>query len=79
MQQIQNKVGEFVQKYNLKSNSSVIVLDLVSKVGEISKEILKATNYGRQKEELLNPEMELEVGDALYSLICLANHYGIDL
>lgn len=37
---------EFAQKQNLSHPPSVYVLDLISEVGEVAKEILLATDYG---------------------------------
>ncbi|WP_204400139.1 MazG nucleotide pyrophosphohydrolase domain-containing protein [Alkaliphilus hydrothermalis] len=55
------------------------VLDLVSEVGEISKEVLKATSYGKKPLELHKDKFSEEMGDALFSLICVANNSDIDL
>lgn len=78
MKSLQNKVLEFTQKYNLTHSSEIAVLDLVSEVGEVAKEILKSTDYGKnppQKRE----ELKKEIGDVFYSLINLANINEIDL
>lgn len=78
MKNLQRKVLNFTKKYNLAHSNEITVLDLVSEIGEVAKEILKSTSYGRtppQKRE----ELKNEVGDALYSLINLANSNEIDL
>ncbi len=53
-------------------------LDLVSEVGELTKEVLRATNYGR---ESFHPTEEWsgELGDILFSLACVANSTGLEL
>jgi NTP pyrophosphatase (non-canonical NTP hydrolase) len=54
------------------------LLDFVSEVGELSKEVLKATNYGRTS--FRPPDgWTGELGDVFFSLICLANSTGVDL
>jgi len=54
------------------------LLDLTSELGEFAKEILKATDYGK-KSLTKNHHMGMELGDLIYSLICLANSLNIDI
>jgi len=53
------------------------VADIQSELGELSKEILKASKYGTKEFEL-NDNFVMEFGDCLYSLMSLANELGID-
>ena len=78
MKNLQKKVLVFVERYNLKHSSEVSALDLVSEIGEVAKEILKSGNYGKNPPQK-TAEMKSELGDALYSLITLANSLDIDL
>lgn len=78
MNKIQKIVSEFVKKYHLSHSNEITALDLVSEVGEVAKEIIKATDYG-QKPYQKREELQKEIGDALYSLINLANLNGIDM
>lgn len=78
MRQLQQKVEKFIETHNLKHSPEVTALDLVSEVGEVAKEILKSTNYGKEEEQY-RPEIKSEIGDVLYSFIALANHYQINL
>jgi len=78
MKNLQKKVEEFVAKYNLQHEPEIDALDFVSELGEVVKEILKTTNYGKEKPKY-RQEMKDEIGDAFYSLIKLANHYNVDL
>ena len=56
---------------------SARMLDIVSEVGELSKEVLKSTTYGT-KDFSVTEDYEMEFGDVLYSLLSLANETGID-
>ncbi len=47
-------------------------------MGEVSKEILKSTNYGKE-EFKFREEIKEELGDLLFSIIVLANQLNIDL
>jgi len=78
LKQLQTSVTEFCRENNLESPIEHKVLDLVSEVGEVAKEILKMTNYGR-KPLKFQKELAPEIGDVLYSLIVVANHFEIDL
>jgi NTP pyrophosphatase (non-canonical NTP hydrolase) len=52
-------------------------LDLVSEVGEVANEVLLATDYGRRAPQF-RPQFADELGDALYSLLALAEACGVD-
>lgn len=78
LKELQRKVKELSQKLNLVNSPELCGLDLASEAGEIAKEILELTNYGR-RDHIYNPDLERELGDALYSLIAIANIYDIDL
>lgn len=69
---------EFAQKQNLSHSPSVYVLDLISEVGEVAKEMLQATDYGARPFQPL-PTLAGELGDVLYSLCQLATAVGVDL
>ena len=53
------------------------LLDLMSETGELSKEVLKVTDYGKRPFELTD-EFELEFGDVFFALLCVANEAGLD-
>lgn len=48
MKDLQKKIEEFVRVHDIKCGAGERMLDLVSEVGEVSKEILKSTDYGRK-------------------------------
>ena len=78
MENIQNKVDNIVKKYDLTSSAEIRFIDLTSELGELGKEILKGSDYG--KKDFINTQnLESEFGDVLFSLICVANELNIDL
>jgi NTP pyrophosphatase (non-canonical NTP hydrolase) len=86
MKDLQEKVREFIEKNNLEMKPEFCTLDIVSEIGEVAKEILKMYEYGRGdgrfRKEIkseLKDDLRSELGDVLYSLINLANYYGVDL
>ena len=48
MENIQKFVAEFVEKAGVETSVEFRLLDLVSEMGELSKEVLKGTNYGKR-------------------------------
>ena len=74
----QTKAAKFSQNHNLHHTPSVYALDLMSELGEVAKEILLGTDFGKRP---FHPTTELsgELGDALYSLCQLATAAGVDL
>ena len=76
----QEQASNFAQKHNLTHKPGVYALDLMSELGEVAKEILKATDYGSRQPPRFNQEnMAGELGDVLYSLCLLATAVNVDL
>jgi NTP pyrophosphatase (non-canonical NTP hydrolase) len=78
LKDIQKKIKEFTTKNNLESNVEIRILDLVSEVGELSKEIIKASDYGT-KEFKVTENLEYELGDVLFVTLIIANKLNIDI
>ena len=77
---MQEKVREFNNNMPCHKNPMPTwarVADIQSELGELNKEVLKASNYGTKEFEL-NEEFVMEFGDCLYSLMSLANELNID-
>ena len=81
MNQLQTIVRQFCQKHGLDSSPEHRSLDVLSELGEVAKEILKMSDYGRKPAAPTSRRQELkaELGDLLYSLITLANSFDINL
>lgn len=54
------------------------ILDTISELGEVAKEMLKMTDYGKTK-VVFKEEMKSELGDLLYSVVTIANSLNVDL
>ena len=74
----QGCVARFVRAHQLKASAEARLLDLVSEVGELAKEHLRSSQYGKQEFEPTE-EWKSELGEVLFSLACLANATGVDL
>ncbi|MHA2097706.1 MAG: MazG nucleotide pyrophosphohydrolase domain-containing protein [Candidatus Kariarchaeaceae archaeon] len=74
----QEKVTNFNAEYGVKHNPIIRVLDIVSELGELSKEFLKGTGYELGEIDTTK-DIEIELGDIFYSLISLANELDLNL
>jgi NTP pyrophosphatase (non-canonical NTP hydrolase) len=75
----QAKVKEFTKIHNLTSSPAVAMLDLLSELGEVAKDILRSSDY-KTDLSCKEPQAWDELGDVFYSLLTLANelNYNID-
>src|ERR1700694_2716019 len=78
LQDTQTAIQDFVDQHNLATTSTARLLDLTAEVGELAKEVLKGSSYGRA-EFCPTPTWSDELGDCLFALVCLANATGVDL
>ena len=78
MNDAQRKVLNFNTDHGLHMGTHSRLLDLMSELGEVSKEWLGQSDYGRSD---VSPgvEWKSEMGDLYYSLLALANETEVDL
>ena len=77
MGDLQRTVARVTERHDLQHDIETHALDLVAEVGELAKEILLATDYGRRPASFRR-ELANEIGDVLYSLLALAEACGVD-
>ena len=78
MKDIQERIKVFCIANNMESPVEYRVLDTVSELGEVAKEVLKMSNYGKKPLEY-SDDIKSELGDVLFSLITIANTFDIDM
>ncbi|MBT4210079.1 MAG: nucleotide pyrophosphohydrolase [Candidatus Komeilibacteria bacterium] len=78
MKKLQDNIKIFCEENKLDLSVEHRVVDLMSEVGELSKEILLSTSYGKSKFRSTD-NLKNELGDVFYSLIVLANYFDIDM
>jgi NTP pyrophosphatase (non-canonical NTP hydrolase) len=78
MKEMQYKIRMFCRDNKIDCAPEYRALDIVSEMGEVAKEILKMSDYGK-REPKAREELKGEMGDLLFSVIALANTLGIDL
>jgi NTP pyrophosphatase (non-canonical NTP hydrolase) len=74
----QQRVADFVDTHDLRTGAEARLLDLTAEVGELAKEALKATEYGRTP-FIPGESWDDELADVFFALICLANSTAVDL
>ena len=78
MKALQKRIKKYCKENNRESPPEHRLLDIMSELGEVSKEVLEMSNYGRESFEY-NENIKLELGDLFYSLITFANSLDLDL
>lgn len=77
MDEQQQRVKDWMVRYGLGTDPQARMLDLSSEVGELAKEVLKSTAYGT-KPFTPTASLEEELGDCLFSLLCLSQCLGLE-
>ena len=78
MSDLQNTVATFIETHRLRCDPATRALDLASEFGEVAKEILKASDYGKRPVEVTD-DLREELGDLAFSLYALAAEMTVDL
>lgn len=74
---MQKRVEQFVEHHNLQYPELVRYADLVSEIGELGKELVRGTDYG--KHPLTGGDgIAEELGDCMFSLLALCSALGVD-
>ncbi|WIG15405.1 MazG-like family protein [Bacillus thuringiensis] len=74
----QIKVEDFILKHNLKTSIETRMLDLLSEIGELAKEVLKGNNYGTNS-LVLTEDWADELGDVYFAVLCLAIESNVNI
>jgi NTP pyrophosphatase (non-canonical NTP hydrolase) len=72
----QTRVAEFVEANDLQAPVAYRLLDTVSELGEVAKEVCTSTDYGGDPAAVDVPEDEL--GDSLFALLALCEELDVD-
>ena len=69
-------MSAFVDRHELETPPEFRLLDLVSELGEVAKEVTESTDYGDDPDRLrIEPD---EIGDVLFALLALAESVDVD-
>jgi NTP pyrophosphatase (non-canonical NTP hydrolase) len=72
----QREVAAFIDRHDIEAPPEFRLLDVVSELGEVAKDLNESTGYGDDPSEATVSEDEL--GDALFALLALADAVDID-
>lgn len=72
----QARVAAFIDENDLHTSPEYRLLDLVSELGELAKDVNTSTGYGSNPDEVAIAEDE--IGDTLFALLALADGLDID-
>lgn len=72
----QERVAAFVEAHGIYAPPAYRLIDLVAEVGELAKDAAESTGYGDRPGAIRLPEDE--IGDALFSLLALAESLDVD-
>ena len=70
MKALQERVKKFCEKHRIEVPLPYSVLDMASEVGEVAKEILEMSDYGKSP-LTYQSSLQGELGDVFYSLITI--------
>jgi len=77
MRQSQDIVRAFIEENRMTASAEARLLDMMSELGEVAKEVLRASRYG-QGPATVSEAMKEELGDLLFSVLAFAAENGID-
>jgi len=69
---------EFIAQHHLETQPAFCLLDIMSELGEVAKELLKATDYGRRPGNPDAERMRDEIGDLMFAVAYLSTLYDVD-
>ena len=78
LNEIQEKVDFWITNHGGYWSPLSMMCAIIEEVGEVAREINGMEGFKPPKIEVKS-DLEGELGDLLYSIICLANHYKINL
>lgn len=69
---------EFIAQHHLETQPAYSLLDIMSELGEVAKELLQGTDYGRGSGTADATRMREEIGDLMFAVAYLSTLYDVD-
>jgi NTP pyrophosphatase (non-canonical NTP hydrolase) len=79
LEKIQKTVDAWIQQNGGYWSPLGMLAAVMEELGELSREISHLSRIKPKKPEEIPTSLELELGDLVYSIVCIANYYGISL
>ena len=77
--EIQKKVNNWILEHGGYWPPLSMICAIIEELGEVAKEVNSLEGYKPKKSNKLEINLGEELADLLFSIICIANHYKIDL
>ncbi|MFX1571352.1 MAG: nucleotide pyrophosphohydrolase [Promethearchaeota archaeon] len=77
--EIQNSVDQWIRQYGGYWSPSSMICAIMEELGEVAREVNSLEGYKPKKSNQLNSNLGEELADLLFSIICIANYYKVDL
>lgn len=78
-EEIQKKVNNWILEHGGYWPPLSMICAIIEELGEVAKEVNSLEGYKPKKSNKLDINLGEELADLLFSIICIANHYKIDL
>ena len=80
LSEFQKRVNSWIEKHGGYWPPLSMLAAIIEEIGEVSRELNHIEGYKPKKQKPeLNSNLGEELGDLLFTLICLANSYNVDL
>ncbi len=76
---IQQLVDDWIQKHGGYWSPLSMLSAVIEELGEISREINYLEGYKPKKDNKEKSNLDEELADLIFSIICIANHYKVNL
>jgi NTP pyrophosphatase (non-canonical NTP hydrolase) len=77
--EIQNLVDHWIREHGGYWAPLSMICAIMEELGEVAREVNSLEGYKPKKSNELNSDLGEELADLLFSIICIANHYKVDL
>jgi NTP pyrophosphatase (non-canonical NTP hydrolase) len=79
LKEFQKKVDDWIQSHGGYWPPLSMVCAIIEELGEVAREVNFLEGYKPKKSNVLDSNLGEELADLLFSVVCIANHYEIDL
>ena len=79
LKEIQQIVNNWIKDHGGYWSPLSMTCAIIEELGEVAREVNSLEGYKPKKSNEKNLNLGEELADLLFSLICLANHYNVDL
>jgi len=77
--EVQEQVDNWIHTHGGYWPPLSMICAIMEELGEVAREVNSLEGYKTKKPKNLDSKLGEELADLLFSIICIANHYGFDL